>query len=167
MSVAKLIHNLSDRLDSVCGVLCVICVTSMVLITGLQVVCRMYFTALVWSEELSRYFLVWSTFLGAACVYKRMGHINVTIVRELFPPGVQKALQVLVHLLCAVFFIIAIYYGIKYMNIQSRQLSAAMRIPMRWVYLAIPLGCGIMLLHVLDLLARMLPNVNASEELRP
>ncbi|MDR2825590.1 MAG: TRAP transporter small permease [Deltaproteobacteria bacterium] len=166
MVVAKLIHKLSDRLDSVCGVLCVFFLTSMVLITGLQVVCRMYFTALAWSEELTRYFLVWSTFLGAACVYKRMGHINVTIIRGLFPPKVQKTLQVLVHLLCTVFFIIAIYYGIKYMNIQSRQLSAAMRIPMRWVYLAIPLGCGIMLLHVLDLLARALPGATTTEELR-
>ena len=100
---------------------------------------------------------MWSTFLGAGCVYKRMGHINVTCVQGLFSPSGQKTLQLVTHLICGAFFLMAVYYGIQYMGIQSRQLSAAMRIPMRWMYLAVPTGCGIMALHVLALLLGMLP----------
>ncbi len=157
MAIVKAVHKLSDWLDGVCAVLCVACLTAMVLLTGAQIICRMYFTALVWSEELSRYLLVWSTFLGAGCVYKKMGHINVTIVQDLLPPAAQKAMRVLTHLLCGAFFLMAVYYGIKYMGFQTRQLSAAMRIPMHWMYLSIPVGCGIMALHVADLLLHMLP----------
>ena len=164
MFFIKAIHKLSDRLDAICGFVCILCLTTMVLLTGLQIVCRMYFTALVWSEELSRYLMVWSTFLGAGCVYKRLGHISVTVVRGLFPPAIQKTLEVITHLLCGAFFLMALYYGIKYMGIQSRQLSAAMRIPMSWMYLAIPLGCGIMALHVLDILLRMLPGFAPTQE---
>jgi len=127
----------------------------MVLLTGAQIICRMYFTALTWSEELSRYLLVWSTFLGAGCVYKKMGHISVTAVRDLFPPSAQKAMLAASHALCGAFFLLAVYYGIKYTGIQGRQLSAAMRVPMPWMYMAIPLCCGIMALHALDLLLRM------------
>ena len=158
MALADAVRKLSDRLDAVCAVICIICLSSMVLITGAQIVCRMYFTALVWSEELSRYLLVWSTFLGAGCVYKRLGHISVTVIRDILPPAAQKAMQIAVHLLCGAFFLMAAYYGIKYMGMQGKQLSAAMRIPMPWMYLAIPLGCGIMALHVLDLLLRMIPS---------
>ncbi len=164
MAIINAVHKLSDWLDKACAVICIACLTAMVLLTGAQIVCRMYFTALVWSEELSRYLLVWSTFLGASCVYKKLGHINVTVIRDIFPPAAQKAMQVLTHLLCGAFFLMAVYYGVKYMGFQTRQLSAAMRIPMHWMYLSIPLGCGIMALHVVDLLLQMIPGAGADRE---
>ena len=167
MAAVRAFHKLSNWLDNACGVLCVICVTAMVLLTGAQIVCRLCFTALVWSEEVSRYLLVWSTFLGASCVYKRLGHINVTLIRELFPPSLQKLMQITVHILCGAFFLLAVYYGIKYMGLQSRQLSAALRIKMSYIYIAIPLGCGIMALHVVDLLLQMLPGCRDDREVAP
>lgn len=157
MALIKAFHKLSECLDTFCGGICIFCVAAMVLLTGAQIACRLWFTALAWSEELTRYLMVWATFLGASCVYRRMGHINVTVVRDLFPPFCQKAMVVVCHLLCAAFFIAAAKFGLDYMGVQSRQLSAALRIPIRWMYLAIPIGCGIMTIHVIDLLLKMLP----------
>jgi TRAP-type C4-dicarboxylate transport system permease small subunit len=157
MAVMKTFHKLCAGLDYACSGLCVVCLAGMVILTGLQIVCRIWFTALVWSEELTRYLMVWATFLGAGCMYRRSGHINVTIVQALFPASCQKMMQVCCHLLCGAFFLAAVLYGIDYMGMQTRQLSAALRIPMSWVYLAIPIGCGIMAFHVLDLLLKMLP----------
>ena len=163
MPVMKAFHKLSEWLDYACGGVCVVCVAGMVILTGLQIACRIWFTALAWSEELTRYLMVWATFLGASCVYRRSGHISVTVVRALFPVSCQKAMEVCCHLLCGAFFLTAVLYGIDYMGMQSRQLSAALRIPMSWVYLAIPIGCGIMAFHVLDLLLKMLPAGGKSE----
>ena len=164
MAVLKWFHKISEWLDYVCGGLCVVCVAAMVLLTGAQIACRVWFTALAWSEELTRYLMVWATFLGASCVYRRMGHINVTIIRDLFPHSCRVAMQVVCHLLCAAFFIAAVVYGIDYMGMQSRQLSAALRIPMSYVYLAIPIGCGIMAFHVVDLLLQMLPQTRSGKD---
>ena len=164
MAVMKAFHKVSEWLDSICGVVCVFCIAGMVILTGAQIACRVWFTALAWSEELTRYLMVWATFLGASCVYRRCGHISVTVVRELFPVAMQKLMEVVCHLLCGAFFIAAVLYGLDYMAIQSRQLSAALRIPMSWVYLAIPVGCGIMAFHVVDLLLKMLPCGKAAEE---
>lgn len=157
MAVMQGFHKLSEWLDYACGGVCIVCLASMVILTGLQIVCRIWFTALAWSEELTRYLMVWATFLGASCVYRRSGHISVTVIQALFPPSCQKAMQACCHLLCGAFFLAAVSYGVDYMGMQSRQLSAALRIPMSWVYLAIPIGCGIMALHVLGLLLQMLP----------
>ncbi len=154
------IHKLSDWFDSTCGVICVICLTAMVLITGAQIICRVFFDALVWSEEVARYLLIWSTFIGASCVYKRMGHINVTVIRDLFPQPVRVVMEVLVHLLCAAFFVLAVYKGYEYMGRTARQLSPALRLPMKYIYAAIPIGFGIMFLHVVDLLLLMIPGLN-------
>lgn len=164
MAVMKAFHKLSEWLDYACGGVCVVCVAAMVILTGAQIVCRVWFTALAWSEELTRYLMVWATFLGASCVYRRSGHISVTVIRALFPVSCQRAMQVCCHLLCGAFCLAAVLYGIDYMGMQSRQLSAALRIPMSWVYLAIPIGCGIMAFHVVDLLLKMLPGGADTED---
>ena len=41
----------------------------MVIITGAQIVCRIFFKSLQWSEEATRYLLIWCSMLGAGCVY--------------------------------------------------------------------------------------------------
>lgn len=152
MSVAKAVKKASDGLDRICCWIVVLTMGGMVLFTSVQIIARVFFQALSWSEEATRYLLVWSTFIGAGCVYKRRGHISVTFVQDLFKGNAKKIVQMLVHLLCAAFFAIVVYFGIKYVGKQGSQLSAALRIPMKLMYMAIPVGCGIMLLHAVSAL---------------
>lgn len=156
MAVAKAINKASDLLDKVCSIIVVALLAGMVLVTTMQIICRVFFNALTWSEEVARYLLVWSTFIGAGCVYKKGGHISVLIAQELLPGKLRKLVQILVHLLCGAFFAITLYYGFKYMRMQGNQLSAALRIPMRLMYMAIPIGCSIMLFHAFNAIIQIL-----------
>jgi TRAP-type C4-dicarboxylate transport system permease small subunit len=156
MAVAKAINQLSNLVYRISCVIVVVLLAAMVVVTSLQIICRVFFTALSWSEELARYLLVWSTFIGAGCVYKTGGHIAVTIVRETLPKNAQKFLKILAHVLCGVFFVIATYYGFKYMGRQGSQLSAALRIPMRYIYMAIPVNSCVMLLHTVNEISQII-----------
>lgn len=158
MSVAKAVKKASDAIDKVGCWLVVLAMAGMVLFTSIQIIARVFFEALSWSEEITRYLLVWSTFIGAGCVYKRSGHINVTFIQDALKGKSKRFAQVLVHLLCAAFFAIAVYFGFKYMGRQGSQLSAALRIPMNLMYMAIPLGCSVMLLHSVNAIFEMLDN---------
>ena len=151
MAVINVIKKISDVINRICIVIAVALLGAMVIITFAQIICRVFFTALSWSEELARYLLVWSTLIGAGCVYKAGGHISVLIVQDKMPPSVQRALKVLVHILCAVFFVIALFYGVKYMGMVGAQKSAALHVPMKYMYMSIPVGCGIMLVHAICL----------------
>lgn len=51
MAFVKGFHKLSDILDTICSYIIVVMLGAMVVITGAQIVCRMAFTALSWSEE--------------------------------------------------------------------------------------------------------------------
>lgn len=156
MSIVRGIHKISDWLDKFGAVVSLIMLAAMVIITGLQIVFRVFFEALTWSEELCRYLLVWSTFVGASCVYKHAGHINITIVQNLLPPKVRKILKLLVQVICVVFFVMMIYYGFIYVGKQGAQLSPAMRIPMSYMYASIPVGGLLMAWHALDAILQML-----------
>lgn len=150
MAIASLIHKVSDFIDRVCCNLIIIILALMVLLTSMQIVCRVFFSALSWSEELTRYLLVYLTFLGAGSVYKKNGHISVLVMQDLLPPKLRKFASIFVNVLCGVFFGIATFYGFKYMGLQGSQLSAALRIPMKYIYMSIPIGCSIMILYVIN-----------------
>ena len=156
--IADVIHKISDFVNKICCGLCVIALVAMVIMTGVQIIFRLFFDALSWSEELTRYLLVWSTFIGGSIVYKYSGHISVTLLRDRCPPWLQKGLIVFVHLACGVFCTIAVVYGFRYMGLQGKQLSAALRIPMRYMYMAIPVGCLVMDLHIVDAIAQLFVN---------
>ncbi len=150
MVLIKAIHKLSDLLDRAAEVIIVLMLGAMVVITGAQIVCRIFFTSLSWSEEATRYLLIWSTLLGAGCVYKHGGHISITILMDSLKGAAGKTLQILVHLICFVLFLVIVRYGILYFGKQGSQVSAALRLPMRYVYTCIPIGAAIMAFHALD-----------------
>lgn len=156
MVIIRGIHKISDWLDKIGAYLCLVMLSAMVIITGLQIVCRVFFTALTWSEEAARYLLIWSTFIGAACVYKHGGHISVTVMEGLLPGVGRKILQILVHVLCCIFFALMIWFGFIYVGKQGRQLSPAMRIPMSYLYATIPVGGILMFWHALDAVLQVL-----------
>lgn len=156
MPLARAIHKVSNALDKICGGVCIAMLAAMVIITGLQIICRLFFTALSWSEELCRYLLIWSTFIGAGIVYKHGGHIAVTLLHGFLPPAAGKAVRTLIHVICGAFCAISVFYGFRYMGMQGNQLSAAMRIPMKYMYMCIPIGFTIMEVHVVDAIIQLL-----------
>lgn len=145
-------------------VVIVLMLAAMVVITGAQIVCRIFFTSLAWSEEATRYLLIWSTLFGAGCVYKHAGHISITVLRDMMPPKVQDIIEILVHALCILLFALIVWYGIQYFGKQGKQLSAAMRLPMKYIYLCIPIGSGVMIVHALDALLSHLTHLFGKEE---
>ncbi len=164
MSVVDVIHKISNGLDKVMEVVIVFMLGAMVIITGAQIVFRLFFTSLSWSEEATRYLLIWGTMLGAGCVYKHAGHISITLLQDVVPEGLSKAMRILTHVCCIVLFAIIVWFGIQYFNRQGSQLSPSLRIPMRYVYSIIPIGAAIMFVHAVDATLQIVTGKEGKEE---
>ena len=149
-------NRVSATIDKVCLAVVVVMLAVMVGLTCSQIICRLFFKALSWSDEATRYLLVWSTFLGASCVYRANGHIAITALHGLITHKMKKAVQILIHLLCIVVFVVALYYGIQYAGKQSAQLSPSLRMPMSYMYAAIPAGFSLCLLHAINHIVQLL-----------
>ena len=148
--IGLLIGKLSHGLDRAMIGTVFLLVAAMVIVTTAQVVFRVFFNALTWSEELSRYLLVWGTFFGATLAYKRGNHIAVTFVVDLLPGRVRTAFLILSYLLSMVFFVVIAVQGMKMIQMQVFQISPAMSLPMKHVYLSIPFSLLIMTIHALS-----------------
>lgn len=148
MVLKKILTPVSNALDKLCSVLIVIMLGLMVLITGAQIICRTWFTALTWSDEVTRYLLIWSTFLGASVVYRHSGHISVTIVQDAVPPRLSKVLRVAVHVICFVLFAVLLYFSCTYC-MKLNKTATTLPIKMKYIYLCVPVSMVILMVHSL------------------
>jgi TRAP-type C4-dicarboxylate transport system permease small subunit len=141
------LKKISDYLNSIIKFLVFLMLAAMTIVITLQIICRVFFTALSWTEELSRYLLVWGSLLAATVAYKQGAHIAITFVVEKLKDKRRKALSILANIISIVFFLIGIYYGIKMISLQIYQTSPALLIPMKIIYLCLPLSFLIMLYY--------------------
>ena len=153
-----LLIQLSDNINRISEAVLFCMIMIMIAVTTLQVICRMFFDALIWSEELTTYLLVASSLLGAAVGFKRGAHIAVTFAVNKLPGAARKAVSIFVQLVGVTFFTVVAYYGAVLMRSEAMQTTPAMGISMTWIYCMYPVIGSIILLHLLagssDILGR-------------
>ena len=137
-------------LGRVCEVVLVLFLTAMAIVVFMQVIFRYLLNLpLFWTEEFARYCLVWASLMGAAVAVKRGQHIAVTWFVERLPERIGRILGLTAQISVAVILAVMMWGGIKLVVITSAQISPALRIPMAVPYMALPIGSGIMLCHLI------------------
>ena len=103
--------------------------------------------SIVWVEEVSRYLMIWLTFLGAGLVLRYGGHIGIDTLQNAFPRH-AVVIRVAIYALLLVFFAIMLWLGSRYAMLTWGQTTPVMQIPIGVVYLAIPFGFGLLIVHL-------------------
>ena len=107
-----------------------------------------------WSEELTRYMMIWAVFLASGYVLSKGGHANIDLLVSRFSPKIRVVVEKGSLLLILLFSCLVIRYGFMLMWFGRRQISSALEIPMNYVYLAIPIGGFLLVFYCLVLLMR-------------
>lgn len=102
--------------------------------------------SLPWSEELSRYIMVWMAYLGASVGIKRNAHLGVEVLINMLPKKIQRAAAYVRVVIIIIFNSLIIYYSFQIISHQIRiqQTSPALFIPIWIAYLAVPFGMFLM-----------------------
>ncbi len=121
---------------------------SMAMVVALQVFFRYVLNhSLFWSEELTRYMLVWLSFLGASTAYKRGLHPGVDILTARLPAALQKGCAYLVYIVSFLLFVVMILYGAQFAYFIRAQISPALYLPKWTVFAIIPASGLILAIH--------------------
>lgn len=121
----------------------VVLLIAMSVIMGIQIFCRYILGAsLSWSEEITRYLFIWSTFFSVSLCTKKCISIKIDQFIRAFKPRGKALFKVLNLTVEFVFFVYLIPYAYRYLRttIESGQVSPACGIPMYFVQSA-PLVC--------------------------
>jgi TRAP-type C4-dicarboxylate transport system permease small subunit len=128
---------------------------ALTLLVGVQIAGRFLFGySIFWSDELARFLLAWSAFLGMSVGVRRGAHPAVdSLVRGLPPKAARVAFGV--AMACsALFFLVMVGYGTLLVQRTWLQRSPSLGIRMGLPYLAVPVAGVLMGLHTIAISLR-------------
>jgi TRAP-type transport system small permease protein len=119
-----------------------------VLFSALQVVLRYVFRfSFPWVEELLGILLVWMTFIGAAGLAKKRLHIHVELIEEFLPAKWIRLLDIVYNIITVAYLALIAYGGLQLWDRLRLQRTPAMRMPLRYVALVVPVTAALMLFY--------------------
>lgn len=134
------LQSLLGRMDRSLETLTVGLLFSAAALATLQVFCRYILNAsLPWPEELAQWAFGWAVFLGMALLTGRNSHITIGFLARLLPVGLQRAQEHFARVVISATSMMLIVHGIDFMN-RVMQVSPALEWPMRYLFLAVPVG---------------------------
>jgi C4-dicarboxylate transporter DctQ subunit len=122
---------------------------------GTQVVLRYVFdTSITWAEELTRYAIVWMSFVGAGMGVRASAHITVDLIPAALPEQGRALLRRAMAVAGTGFGLVLAWLGtvLVLRAFEGGQVSPALEAPMYLVYLVIPLGGGLLAFRFLEVL---------------
>lgn len=145
-SIPGLYIRTIDMLNKFFGYALAFIMAFMTIIIFWQVIARYVVgSSLAWSEELSRFLMIFMIMIGASLALRENQLISVEVVPEMLRGRVKKWLTVIVHLISIFFYTIIIMFGWKVAQSFGNQIAPGTGISMFFIYLSLPLG-GVLLL---------------------
>ena len=147
--IERFVKTIDRIIEQIIVFLMAFAVISTVLqVTYRYVISRLITFPLSWTEELTRYMMVWVTFLMIGMGLAKGVHASIDLIIFL-PYRYRKYFEILTNIAMLIYGWILLYYGWYLTMFNAGQLSPAMRISMAVVYVSIPIGGVILLLRVL------------------
>ncbi|MPL95611.1 hypothetical protein SDC9_41783 [bioreactor metagenome] len=137
-----------------------------VMVIMISVIGRRIGHAPAWGEEVVRYLIIWITFIGSGVCFRRSAHYGVDVIRRVKNKIFQKFIATFVILVSAIFAAFLLIYGGKYtaFTMMSGQKTAALGLPIWLVYISVPIGGALVIIHLIELLMQDVFGVYKIEE---
>lgn len=132
----------------------VLLVAALVVSVTWQILSRYLFVVpAAWTEELARFLLIWIGLLGAAYAYRTRSHLGLDLLPASLTGRARTGLAIFVHLVCMSFAAMVLVVGggaLVAMTWELKQYSAAMGLPIAYVYSVIPASGVVICLFAID-----------------
>ena len=138
-------------LDKLLQLLMVSCMAMMVMVVTWQVISRYALgDPSQWSEEVARMLLIWVGLLGGVYAYREKAHLGLDLLFQKVGPVGQKRLNTISDICCGSFALAVLVIGggaLVQLTWELGQTTAALGIPMAWVYTVLPISGALILYY--------------------
>jgi len=139
---------------------------AMFLLVIMNVFSRYFFSySFNWAEELSSILMMWMAFLGIGLAIREGQIVAIETLMEYLPGRAAKVLRIVAAAVVLIFMGVLAYLGFLYSNATIRQLSATLRWPLGIIYLAIPIGAMLFILHFIAVIRDVVNGTLKSTEI--
>lgn len=110
--------------------------------------------ALPWPEEVARALMIWMMGLVAASGYRWGAFVAIDMLSEMLPTIIRQILKLLLLTLAMVVLAELFYLAIEFFQRGFRTRAASFQLSRAWIYLAMPVCFGSMLMVNIEMLLR-------------
>lgn len=105
---------------------------------SVNIVLRYFFSRpIFWAEELTNFLFIWFSFIAAIYAISKGSHVRVTVFVNLLPQKIQTILSIIINIVLVITCFAFIVPTLKVLP--ALNISSAMRIPEKYVFVIIPL----------------------------
>ena len=153
--IARLSDQIGNRVNWLVERCCALLMAVMVAVVWFGVVER-YFMHLgaTWTEEFSRYVMIWVALLAVSCGAYHREHIGLNLVMERLPQQVRPYFRLGLDLLGLAFFLFLAIYGIGMTLGGAGQYATIFGITMVVPFASVPVAAGLTAFQILVTLVR-------------
>ena len=140
----SLLQRTAHRLNWVVERICALLMGVMVVVIWFEVVER-YFLHLgfTWTEEFSRYVMIWAALLAVSCGAFYREHIGLNLVKQLLPAKAARYLDIGLDLVSLGFFAYLAWYGIGMTKEGLTQFATIFGMTMVVPFAAVPVSSAL------------------------
>ena len=154
LTIDRWLEQLGRFFNRIALILCVSLAGADLVVVIIEVVTRTAGSTFIWTEELSRWLLVWMTFIGASVVLREKGHIRVEYFISICPKKLGKVINVIGEIGVLIFLYFFTILAWRVAVDALRMEGDIILLPMFYPKLGLVIGGGLMLIHQLHLLIR-------------
>ena len=143
----KIIHDIDKVINKILRFIVIIMLSVMSVVVFAQLLFRIVHLSIPWSEELSKYLLIWSTFLGAAICIRKGSLVGLEFLKNSMSEEKQKILQTILNLIVCAMLLFLINVGFWAVRRVWFQITPVLKLSMGLMYAAIPIGSVFMLIN--------------------
>lgn len=153
-----------DKLNKLLFILVAIALGIMTIVVFYQVLVRFALSSFFreisapWTEELARYLMIWSIFIGGAVASRKAKLIAVEALVHAIPALPGKAIKISAHLLSIVFYIWIFLIGLDWAKFGLSETAPVMGFSMVYIFSALSVGAVLMFLNTVALLVEVFVN---------
>lgn len=145
-----MMEHLTRTIDDGLRWFLVVLMSLMVVAVTWQVITRYLLNApSSYTSELSTFLLIWISLLGAAYALRLRAHLGIDLISRRLQDAGKARIQVISYIAVIVFAALVFVYGgsrLVYVTLVLNQLSPAFKVPMGYVYLAVPFS-GLLMIY--------------------
>lgn len=145
----KYIDKALECVDRICAYIGAILLVWMLFALSVQVIARYIFSSgFPWTEESTRYAMIWMVFIGAVCCTKQGMHVAVDAIEEMFP-NLRMIIKTIQYVITVVYCGLVCNFSILNLANAAMQTSPSIKIPMNYLHLIFPVSMVLIILYTL------------------
>lgn len=129
--------------DSAVLFICCALVTAILVCVSLGVLTRTLGDPLIWTDELSRFLMVWLAVFGWVAATRKRIHVRIRFFQDRLPARGHRATEVAIQSAMTLFGALVAGYGVGLIGKNSDLEATSLPVSMAWMYMPMVLGGAI------------------------